>query len=65
VTHDKEMERYRKRVTTKRSRRIHNGRRQADGVRCWGWYEVALWIALGAFGAVLIAGCVSHISGSI
>jgi hypothetical protein len=65
MTFDKEMERYRKRVVGKRSRRPHNGRRQADRVSCVSWHDVALWAMLGALGAILVGGCVQHIPGSM
>ena len=65
VSFNREMERYRKRAVGKRSKRPHNGRRQADRVSYVTWQEVALWATLSALGAVLVAGCVSHIPGSI
>ena len=41
-----EMERYRKRVTTKRSKRAYGGRRRADGAKWPTWIEIAWWTVL-------------------
>jgi hypothetical protein len=57
MTFDDEMEHYRRRATTRLSRRGRHGRRKADRVEDGIWWDVALWAVLVAFSAVLLTAC--------